>query len=174
MAPEWTNLIAGLKVLYPCPLSQPFSHHPVGAIYEVNCGASGASGVSTCGLGGTILGGVLGLTVTLTVGGVKLGRVSPAGPATFILPIFIETFGSFTVTVATVGAVIVAGAVTVGAVTVGAVTVIAPICTLIFLGVAMFNSFWAAGGVNDTTGADGVFTTGAFTTGNINNFASTS
>ena len=91
-----------------------------------------------------------------------------------MLPIFIATFGSFTVTVATVGAVIVAGALTVGAVIAGAFTFIAPIDIFISVGVSIFNSVGATGVVNDTAGAVGDFTTGAFTTGNINNFASTS
>ena len=121
-----------------------------------------------------MLGGVLGLTFTVTVGGVKLGKVNPVGPATFILPILIATLGSFTVTVASVGAAIVDGTVTVGAVIVGAVTVIVPIWIFILAGVTILSSCCAVGGVNVTLGALGVFTTGALTTGNINNFDSTS
>ena len=137
-------------------------------------GAAGDSGGFTLNSGVFIPSGINTLVVTLTVGGVKLGKVSPVGPATFIFPIFIATLGSFTVTLASVGAVIDAGTVTVGAVTVGAVTVIVPIWTLILVGVTILSSCCAIGGVNVTLGAVGVLTTGALTTGNINNFDSTS
>ena len=153
---------------------KPPSHSPLPRVNAVKFGASGDFGIPTFNSGGFIGSGVSAFVVTLTVGVIKLGKLSPCGPVTLILPIFIATLGSFTVTVATVGAVIAAGALTVGAVIVGAFIFIAPIDIFIAVGASIFNSVGATGVVNDTAGAVGDFTTGAFTTGNINNFASTS
>ena len=156
------------------PQDPPNHLLPLGLENASKFGASGESGGVTLNSGGFIGSGVSAFVVTLTVGVVKLGNVNPAGPVTLILPILIATLGSLTVTVATVGAATVAGTLTVGAVIVGAFILIAPIDIFIAVGASTFNSVGATGVVNETAGAVGDFTTGAFTTGNINNFASTS
>ena len=109
------------------PQAPPSQLPPLPLEKTSKLGAAGDSGGFTLNSGVFIPSGINTLVVTLTVGGVKLGKVNPVGPATFIFPMFIATLGSFTVTLASVGAVIVDGTVTVGAVTVGAVTDIVPI-----------------------------------------------
>ena len=156
------------------PQDPPNHLLPLGLENASKFGASGESGGVTLNSGGFIPSGISAFVFTVTVGTVKLGKLSPCGPTTLILPIFIATLGSFTVTVATVGAIISAGTLTVGAVIVGAFILIAPIDIFIAVGASIFNSVGATGVVNETAGAVGDFTTGAFTTGNINNFASTS
>ena len=152
----------------------PYSQFPLFLTYTSKFGAAGESGVVTTGLGSSTLGGRFIGTDIFKTGVDKVGMFSTPGPATFIAPIFTFIFGSFTVTIISPGAVGVVGSDTVGVTTVGAVTFTAPTVIEAIAGDVTGITVGAVGTVNATFGTVGSITTGAFTTGRMNNFASAS